>query len=96
MSMIRIEDIVYSEMKNTISSNGYILETVFSNVLHMKYGYSRGAIMLAMRRLCGRMALIKRRLSNDLKRVYKIDQIGCPIVYVPENDFDINETKSVK
>ncbi len=95
MSMKRIEDIVYSEMENTISSNGYILETVFSNALHMKYGYSRSAIMLAMRRLYGRMALIKRRLSNDLKRVYKIDQSGCPIVYVPENDFDINETKSM-
>ncbi len=95
MSMKRIEDIVYSEMENTISSNGYILETVFSNALHMKYGYSRSAIMLAMRRLCGRMALIKRRLSNDLKKVYKINQSGCPIVYVPENNFDINETKSM-
>lgn len=95
MSTKQIEDIVCSEMENATSSNGYILETIFSNMIHTKYGYSKGAIRIAMRRIYGGMSLIRRRLSNDLKIIYKIEQSGCPIVYIPENDFDINETKSM-
>lgn len=77
-----IEEIVQNEVVSIIKQQGYILETKFCTMISGKYNFSLHIVRATLRRICSEMSLIKRHLSDDLKKFYKLDVKGYPIIYL--------------
>lgn len=79
-----VEEILQEEIDKMIKQQGYILETEFCTKICEKYGFALCTVSSMLRRIYPEMALIKRRMSDELKRFYRLTIKGYPIVYIPD------------
>lgn len=78
-----IQKILREEISKTLEQQSYILETSFCQKICSQYDFDIHTIRPAFIEICSGIPLIKRRLSNDLKRFYKLEELkGCPIIYI--------------
>lgn len=77
-----IEKILQTEISSIIKQQGYVLETEFCNMVSEKYNVSLPTVRGQLGIIYPEMSLIKRRLSDDLKRFYGLEVKGYPIVYL--------------
>ena len=81
-----VRKILKTEISNEIEQQGYILETAFCTTICEKYNLSMPTVRVNLRDVYPDMSLIKRRMSDELKRFHGCLEIkGCPIMYIPEN-----------
>ena len=78
-----VEEVLKDEINKIIRQQGYILETEFCTKLCEKYSFALYTVRSILRRIYPEMALIKRRMSDELKRFYGLTIKGCPIAYMP-------------
>lgn len=81
-----VKEILQNEVLNVIRQQGYVLETEICTMICEKYNISLYIVRGIFRRIYPGMSLLKRRMSDDLKRFYGLEIKGCPIVYLPIND----------
>lgn len=81
-----VEKVLRKEILNVIKQQGYFLETEFCTMICEKYNISLYIVRGLLRRIYPGMSLLKRRMSDDLKRFYGLEIKGYPIVYLPIND----------
>lgn len=67
-----------------VRQQGYVLETEICIMICEKYNISVYIVRATLRRVCPEMSLLKRRMSDDLKRFYGLDVKGYPIAYLPD------------
>ena len=79
-----VEEVLKDEINKIISQQGYILETEFCTKLCEKYRFAPYTVRPILRRIYPEMSLMKRRMSDKLKRFYGLTITGCPIVYLPD------------
>lgn len=80
-----VREILKKEISNEIKQ-GYFLETEFCTMICEKYNLSIHTVRGTLRGIYPEMSLIKRRMSDELKRFHGCLEIkGCPIMYIPEN-----------
>lgn len=79
-----IEEILKDEISKTIKQQGYILETEFCTKICDNYSFALYTVRPILRRIYPELSLLKRRMSDELKRFYGLTIKGCPIVYLPE------------
>ncbi|MDE7177066.1 MAG: hypothetical protein K2O59_04560 [Lachnospiraceae bacterium] len=79
-----VEEIVQTVLLEAIKQQGYVLETEICNMICEKYNISSYIVRGTLGRIYPGMSLLKRRMSNDLKRFYGLKTKGYPIVYMPE------------
>lgn len=80
----RIEKILQTEILSVIRQQGFVLETEFCNMVSEKHNISLPTVRGRLGIIYSEMPLIKRRLSDDLKRFYGLEVKGYPIVYLPD------------
>ena len=78
-----VKEVLQIEVSDTIKERGYILETDLCTMICKKYNLSMPTVRVTLREIYPQMALIRRRLSDELKRFYGLNVKGCPIVYIP-------------
>lgn len=81
---VHLEEILRAEIDKAVKQQGYILETEFCSNICEKYGFTLYTVLGTLRRIYSEISLIKRRMSADLKKYYKLQIKGYPIVYMPE------------
>lgn len=79
-----VEEVLKDELDKIIKQQGYILETEFCIKISEKYGFALYTVRPILRRIYPEIALIKRRMSDELKAFYRLEIKGCPIVYLPD------------
>lgn len=77
-----VEKILYDEISNEVRKQGYVLENELCTMVCEKYNLSLSTVRGTLRRIYPEMPLIKRRISDELKRFYGLEIRGCPIVYI--------------
>lgn len=85
-----VEEVLQAEIDKTIKKQGYILETKLYTMICEKYGFSSYTVRGTLRRIYPKMSLMKRRMSDELKRFYGLTIKGCPIVYMPDSNCNGN------
>lgn len=85
-------DILHKEISSIIERQGYVLETEFCTMLCDKYKMTMPTARGTLSRMYPQMELLKRRLSDELKRFYGIEVKGYPIVYLPTSQCRIPES----
>ena len=80
---IYVEEILRNEVLSVVRQQGYVLETEICTMICEKYNISLYIVRATLRRIYPQMALMKRRMSDDLKRFYKLEVKGYPIAYLP-------------
>ena len=86
-----IETILKTEILSIIKQQGYVLETEVCTMLCEKYNLALYTVRGTLRRIYPGMALIKRRMSDELKAFYGLEVKGCPIVYLRTTQNSKNE-----
>lgn len=79
-----VEEILQNEVLSVVRQQGYVLETEICTMICEKYNISLYIVRATLRRIYPQMALMKRRMSDDLKRFYKLEVKGYPIAYLPD------------
>ncbi len=79
-----VEEILQNEVLSVVRQQGYVLETEICTMICEKYNISLYIVRATLRRIYPEMSLLKRRMSDDLKRFYKLEVKGYPIVYMPD------------
>ena len=79
-----VEEIIQNEVLSVVRQQGYVLETEICTMICEKYNISLYIVRATLRRIYPQMALMKRRMSDDLKRFYKLEVKGYPIAYMPD------------
>lgn len=79
-----VEKVLQAEIDKTIKKQGYILETELCTMICEKYSFSSYTVRGTLRRIYPELSLMKRRMSDELKRFYGLTISGCPIVYMPD------------
>lgn len=80
-----VEGIVKEAIDKTIRQQGYILETEFCTKMCKEYDdFTISTIRIALQKIGPELGLIRRHLTNELKRFYKLTIKGCPIIYFPK------------
>ena len=77
-----VEEILQNEVLSVVRQQGYVLETCM--MICEKYNLHLYIVRATLRRIYPKMALQKRRMSDDLKRFYRLEVKGYPIVYLPD------------
>lgn len=77
-----LEEILRAEIDKTVRQQGYILETEFCSGLCEEYGFTKYTVLGTLRRIYSDIPLIKRRMSADLKKYYRLQIKGYPIMYM--------------
>lgn len=75
-----------------VRQKGYVLETEICMMICEKYNIALYIVRAALRRIYPEMLLLKRRISDDLKRFYGLEVKGYPIVYLPDKCFFDNDS----
>ncbi len=78
-----VSGILRDEINILIEKQGYFLETEFCTKICEKYNIPSYIVRATLRRIYPEMSLLKRRMSDDLKRFYGLEAIGYPIAYLP-------------
>lgn len=78
-----VEEIIQNEVLSVVRQQGYVLETEICTMICEKYNISLYIVRATLRRIYPEMSLLKRRMSDDLKRFYGSDVNGYPIAYFP-------------
>ena len=79
-----LESVLRTEITETILAQGYLLETEFCDLICAKYNLDIYTVRPVLRRIYPEMSLMKRHITNELKRFYKLEFLkGSPIVYLP-------------
>ena len=76
--------ILKAEILSVIKQQGYALETEMCTMLCGKYNLSISTVKATLRYIYPEIPLIKRRMSDELKRFYGLEIKGCPIVYLAD------------
>ena len=79
-----VEEIIQNEVLSVVRQQGYVLETEICTMVCEKYNLHLYIVRATLRRIYPEMALQKRRMSDDLKRFYKLEVKGYPIAYMPD------------
>lgn len=79
-----VEEIIQNEVLSVVRQQGYALETEICTMICEKYNISLYIVRATLRRIYPKMALLKRRMSDDLKRFYGLEVKGYPIAYLPD------------
>lgn len=79
-----VEEILQTEILKVIGQQGYVLETEICTMICEKYNISSYVVRGTLRRIYPEMSLLKRRMSDDLKRFYGLEVKGYPIAYLPD------------
>lgn len=79
-----VEEIIRNEVLKVVRQQGYVLETETCTMICEKYNLHLYIVRATLRRIYPEMALQKRRMSDDLKRFYRLKVKGYPIVYLPD------------
>lgn len=79
-----VEEILQTEILKAIGQQGYVLETEICTMICEKYNISSYVVRGTLRRIYPEMSLLKRRMSDDLKRFYGLEVKGYPIAYLPD------------
>ena len=77
-----VEEILQNEVLNVVRQQGYVLETEICTMICEKYNISLYIVRATLRRIYPEMSLLKRRMSDDLKRFYKLEVKGYLIAYL--------------
>ena len=77
-----VEEIIQNEVLSVVRQQGYVLETEICTMICEKYNLHLYIVRATLRRIYPEMSLLKRRMSDDLKRFYKLEVKGYPIVYL--------------
>lgn len=80
---VYVEEIIQNEVSRVVRQKGYVLETEICTMISEKYNISLYIVRATLGRIYPEMSLLKRRMSNDLKRFYGLDVKGYPIAYFP-------------
>ena len=80
---IYVEEIIQNEVLSVVRQQGYVLETEICTMICEKYNISSYIVRATLRRIYPEMSLLKRRMSDDLKRFYGLEVKGYPIAYLP-------------
>ncbi len=78
-----VEEILQNEVLSVVRQQGYVLETEICTMICKKYNISLYIVRETLRRIYPEMSLLKRLMSDDLKRFYGLDVKGYPIAYFP-------------
>ena len=65
-----------------VRQQGYVLETEICTMVCEKYNLHLYIVRATLRKIYPKMTLLKRRMSDDLKRFYGLEVKGYPIVYL--------------
>ena len=79
-----VENILKDEITKEIRQQQYILETEFCNRICKRHRLSHDTVLATLRRIYPETALMKRHLTDDLKRFFGMELRGHPIVYMPD------------
>ena len=79
-----VEEIIQNEVLSVVRQQGYVLETEICTMICEKYNISSYIVRATLRRIYPEMSLLKRRMSDDLKRFYGLEVKGYPIAYMPD------------
>lgn len=79
-----VEEIIQNEVLSAVRQQGYVLETEICTMICEKYNISLYIVRATLRRIYPEMSLLKRRMSDDLKRFYGLEVKGYPIAYLPD------------
>lgn len=79
-----LEEILRAEIDKTVRLQGYILETEFCSDICEKYSFTLYTVLGTLRRIYSEIPLTKRRMSADLKKYYRLQIKGYPIVYMSD------------
>lgn len=79
-----VEEIIQNEVLSAVRQQGYVLETEICTMMCDKYNISSYIVRATLRRIYPEMSLLKRRMSDDLKRFYGLEVKGYPIAYLPD------------
>lgn len=79
-----VEEILQNEVLSVVRQLGYVLETEICTMVCEKYNLHLYIVRATLRRIYPEMALLKRRMSDDLKQFYRLEVKGYPIVYLPD------------
>ena len=79
---VYVEEILRNEVLSVVRQQGYVLETEICTMICEKYNISLYIVRATLRRIYPQMALMKRRMSDDLKRFYKLEVKGYLIAYL--------------
>lgn len=79
-----VEEILQNEVLRVVRQQGYVLETEICSMICGKYNISLYIVRATLRRIYPEMSLLKRRMSDDLKRFYGLEVKGYPIAYLPD------------
>lgn len=78
---VYVEEILQNEVLSVVRQQGYVLETEICTMICEKYNISLYTVQATLRRIYPEMSLLKRRMSDDLKRFYGLEVKGYPIAY---------------
>lgn len=79
-----LEEVLKAEIDKSVKQQNYILETEFYSDICEKYGFTLYTVLGTLRRIYPEIPLTKRRMSADLKKYYKLQIKGYPIMYMPQ------------
>lgn len=79
-----VEEILQTEILKAVGQQGYVLETEICTMICEKYNISSYVVRGTLSRIYPEMSLLKRRMSDDLKRFYGLGVKGYPIAYLPD------------
>ena len=79
-----VEEIIQNEVLSAVRQQGYVLETEICTMICEKYNISSYIVRATLRRIYPEMSLLKRRMSDDLKRFCGLEVKGYPIAYLPD------------
>lgn len=79
-----VEEVLQTEIDKVVKERGYFFETELCTMVCEKYGFASYTVRGTLGRIYPEMALIKRRMSDELKRFYGLTIKGFPIVYMPD------------
>lgn len=79
-----VKEILQNEVLSVVKQQGYVLETEVCTTICEKYSISLYTVRGTLRRIYPEMSLLKRRMSDELKRFYGLTIKGCPIVYMSD------------
>ena len=79
-----VEEILQNEVSSVVRQQGYVLETEICTMVCEKYNLHLYIVRATLRRIYPEMSLLKRRMSDDLKRFYGLEVKGYPIAYLPD------------
>ena len=67
---VYVEEILQNEVLKVVRQQGYVLETEFCTIICEVYNISLYIVRATLRRIYPEMSLLKRRMTDDLKRFY--------------------------